>query len=190
MTRDRTFRRYRARHDAVRSVRGLLGPDGRRSASGSPEPRAPSHLTPAAVAEVDAACSPQDAFRAFTDAALYTRWAGVPVTLVDGQFSATMEWGLNVRGTYDLVVPPRLVLMRWDFADDAVPLPGDAQRGYLEITARLDGCRVTVVQLATSDETAHRMQRAWGLMLARFRDHVVDALDVTRPTALRSARRR
>ena len=102
----------------------------------------------------------------------------------------TMEWGLRVRGTYDLVVPPRLVLMRWYFSDDAVPLPGEAQRGYLEIAPRPRGSRVTVVQLAPSEEIGHRMERAWGLMLARFRDHVADALDPTRIMPMRSRRER
>lgn len=191
MTRDGTFRRYRARQDEVRSLRGLIrpgaAPGGRRAEpEGGPTPP----LACAAVVEVDAACSPSDGFRAFTEPALYTRWAGVPVSIVDGRFSTTMEWGLEVRGRYDLVVPPRLIVLRWDFADGDVPLPGATQRGYLEVTPSDLGCRVVVTQLAEDDETAHRMRRAWLMMLGRFRDHVVDALEPARTMPLRATRPR
>ena len=188
MTRDGTFRRYRARQDEVRSLRGLLGLDTSLPASTrSPGPRTATRLVPTAMVEVDASCAPADAFRAFTDAALYTRWLGVPVSIVDGQFALTMEWGLRVRGTYDLVVAPQLIVMRWDFASGTVPLPGQAQRGYLEISPRADGCHVAVAQLAASDEVGERMARAWGLVLERFREYVVDALDPTQDMPLRPA---
>jgi uncharacterized protein YndB with AHSA1/START domain len=45
------------------------------------------------------------------------------VTLEDGRFACTMEWGTNIRGRYELTCPPELIVMRWDFEDDNVPSP-------------------------------------------------------------------
>jgi uncharacterized protein YndB with AHSA1/START domain len=47
----------------------------------------------------------------------------VPVTLTGGRFACTMEWGTNVRGRYELICPPELIVMRWDFEDDHIPGP-------------------------------------------------------------------
>ena len=40
----------------------------------------------------------------------------------DGHFRATMEWGTQVRGRYEHVVAPELIVMSWDFADEQVPV--------------------------------------------------------------------
>ena len=136
MRRDGTFRRYRARPDAMPGLRDIVRlDDGKWHPGSTPAPLAAHRTMAVAVAEVDAACDQATAYRAFTDARLYSRWAGVPVTLDDGRFSCTMEWGLNVRGTYDIVAPPSLIVMRWDFESDQVPLPGDGLRAYLEFPA-------------------------------------------------------
>jgi DNA-binding transcriptional ArsR family regulator/uncharacterized protein YndB with AHSA1/START domain len=191
MRSDGTFRRYRARHDAVQGLRQLLETDEHRLFPGStPAPLANGRTVGATVVAIDGPCSPGDAFRAFTDASLYSRWCGVPVTLIDGRFSATMEWGLEVRGTYLHTVEPSLIVMAWDFEANEVPLPGDESRAYLEITARKKGCHLELTQLVRSPTHATYMERAWGLVLGRFRDHVVDALDPTTPTVMRQGRDR
>ena len=193
MRRDGTFRRYRARPDAMPGLRDIVRlDDGKWHPGSTPAPLAAHRTMAVAVAEVDAACDQATAYRAFTDARLYSRWAGVPVTLDDGRFSCTMEWGLNVRGTYDIVAPPSLIVMRWDFESDQVPLPGDGLRAYLEFQPRPVGCHLQLHQLVRSEEQARYMERAWGLMLARFRDHVLAAVapDVAIPMRPRRARSR
>lgn len=186
-----TFRRYRARQDAVRGIRHLLEPDDHKLSPGTtPAPLADARTVGATVVEIDGPCSPAEAFRAFTDATLYSRWCGVPVTLVDGRFAATMEWGLEVRGTYVHTIEPSLIVMAWDFESNDVPLPGAEARAYLEIAPRKRGCHLQLIQLVRSAEHAAYMERAWGLVLGRFRDHVKTALDLDVPVAMRPRRPR
>jgi uncharacterized protein YndB with AHSA1/START domain len=40
-----------------------------------------------------------------------------------------MERGTRVRGRYELVCPPELIVMRWDFEDGNVPVPGGELTG-------------------------------------------------------------
>lgn len=195
VARDGTYRRYRARPEAMAGLQRLFGPvEPKFVPSAAPPPSADTRTVAVVMAETDAPCAPATAFQAFTDAALYTRWAGVPVSLVDGRFSLTMEWGLTVRGTYDHVVAPTLVVMSWDFDLGEVPLPGAPPlRAYLEISPR-DGGRashVAVHQLVAAYRQARKMERVWGLMLARFRDNVLAAVDPTvdMPLRPRSTRR-
>lgn len=188
---DRNFRRYRAHQHVVGGLRGLLERDVHKWFPGStPAPLAPSRTVAVAVVSIDAACDVATAFRAFTDAALYTRWLGVPVSLEDGLFACTMEWGLEVRGCYDHILPPSLIVMRWDFEADTVPLPGEARHAYLHFTPTADGVRLDLHQLVRSSDEAAYMERAWGLVLARFRDHIHEALDPSAPTTLRPRRAR
>lgn len=174
MTRQGTFRRYRAATREVQGLRALLGDSGGRwGPSGrSSEPRAPGRTVGAAVVATAAPCSPAEAFRAFTDPAVYSRWVGVPVTLDQGRFAMTMEWGLRVRGVYEHMVAPSLIVMRWDFEQDEIPIPGDGRRAYLEISAGPDGngstCTAEVTQLLRSTDQAGYMERAWGMILSRF----------------------
>ena len=190
---DGTFRRYQADRHAVAGLRPLLHEDERKWFPGTtPLPIAPGHTSAVVVVAIDAACDQTEAFRAFIDPAIYNRWAGVPVTLVDGHFAAEMEWGLRVRGTYDHSIEPSLIVMTWDFEAEQVPVPGAGQRAYLEITPRPDGCHLELHQLVRSETEAPYMERAWGVMLARFRDGVRVALDphvtvVARPRRPRSS---
>ncbi|MCC6246039.1 MAG: metalloregulator ArsR/SmtB family transcription factor [Gemmatimonadaceae bacterium] len=191
MQKDRTFRRYRAQQHMVRGLRGLLESDTHKWFPGStPAPLALARTVGVAVVTVDATCDQATAFRAFTDAVVYTRWLGVPVSLHEGNFACTMEWGLEVRGVYEHVLPPALIVMRWDFEAGVVPVPGDTRHAYLHFTPRTDGVQLTLHQLVRSPEEAAYMERAWGLVLGRFRDHVHEALDTTQPTQVRARRSR
>jgi DNA-binding transcriptional ArsR family regulator/uncharacterized protein YndB with AHSA1/START domain len=188
---DGTFRRYRAAQDRVAGLRRFLREDEHKWFPGStPAPMAPARGSAVVIVETDAECDQATAFRAFTDPALYSRWSGVPVTLVDGHFMAEMEWGLQVRGTYDYLLEPSLIVMRWDFEPAQVPVPGAGQRAYLEITPRAAGCHLELHQLVRAPEHVAYMERAWGMMLARFRDGVQLAVDAATEVPLRPKRRR
>jgi uncharacterized protein YndB with AHSA1/START domain len=116
------------------------------------------------------------AFTAFTDPAVYSRWLGVPVTLEDGRFACTMEFGTVVRGSYEHVVAPSLIAFEWDFEDEAVPVPGGERRAYLRFDELPGGgTRVEVHQLVDDEEQARFMEVAWSMVLGRFKDGVVDA---------------
>ena len=192
MVRDGTFRRYRARQDAVAGLGGLFTTtDQRWLPNARPAAPVPARTVAVVVVETDAPCDQATAFRAFTDPVIYSRWVGVPVKLVDGRFAMTMEWGLKVRGTYDHVVLPSLIVMTWDFDVDDVPLPGHAQRAYLEITPRGDaGSHLEVHQFVREYKHARKMERTWALMLDRFRDNVLDAVDATVKMPIRRRVRR
>lgn len=191
-----TTRWYRARRDTISALRGALSesPDRWTTLTDRPErlPDDERHERPhVAIVPVDAPCSQADAFRAFTDASIYTRWLGVPVTLDRGHFSCRMEFGTQVRGTYELVTEPSLIAMRWDFDDGTIPVPGRGQRAVLLVWPVTDtSCRVELHQYADDPEHLHRLERAWRLVLDRFAAGVTRALDPTADAPLRPARPR
>ena len=166
-----TSRRYRARRDALRGLRA-----------------ADVRTAPAVVASTDVDTSQEVTFAAFTDPAIYSRWLGVPVTLRDGRFACTMEWGTNVRGRYELVCPPELIVMRWDFEDDNVPVPGGEMTGYLRIQPRDGGSHVEVHQLVDSPAQATFMEGAWAMVLGRLKSGVTRASDPAQPMERRPSR--
>jgi DNA-binding transcriptional ArsR family regulator/uncharacterized protein YndB with AHSA1/START domain len=176
---DGTFRRYKAIKSAVQSLQAIVPSDKSKwTSSVAPRPEASlagADTTAAVVAAVDADCQPADAFVAFTDAAIYSHWLGAPVSLVDGRFSCTLAWGVGVRGTYDLVHAPSLIVMTWDF-DEVVPAPGAARRAYLNISPRDGGCHLEVHQLVTSNAQAVFMEGAWRFVLGCFAANGVEAL--------------
>src|SRR5205823_13119644 len=121
------------------------------------------------VASIDVPTDQATTFDALTDPVEYSHWLGAPVSLVDGRFAATMEWGTEVRGTYELVVPPQLIVMRWDFEDDNVPVPGGEHLAYLQVVPRRPrGARVEVHQLVDSSPQAEFMTVAWTVVLGRL----------------------
>jgi len=128
------------------------------------------------VASTEVGTDQASTFAAFTDPAVYSRWLGVPVTIEDGKFACTMEWGTQVRGRYELVSPPELIVMCWDFDDDNIPLPGGEMTGYLWIRPRAAGARVEVHQLADTPAQAEFLEAAWTLVLGRLRAGVADAV--------------
>lgn len=99
-----------------------------------------------------------------------------------------MEWGTEVRGRYELVVPPELVVMSWDFDDGnvPVPVPGRPLTGYLRLSPADGGTRVEVHQLVETPEQAEFMDAAWGTVLGRLREGVVAATTPDAPVARRS----
>jgi DNA-binding transcriptional ArsR family regulator len=174
-----TSRRYRARREALRGLHGALGAPGKwTSADDAPE-RALSdaRTTLAVLASTDVSVGQAETFAAFTDPVVYSRWLGAPVTITDGRFAATMEWGTQIRGRYELVCPPELIVMRWDFEDGNVPVPGGELTGYLRIRPDDGGAHVEVHQLADTPDQAEFMTAAWTLVLGRLRAGVASALD-------------
>jgi DNA-binding transcriptional ArsR family regulator/uncharacterized protein YndB with AHSA1/START domain len=173
-----TSRRYRARPDALRGLRGVLSSPGKwRNAHDAPERALSDARTKlAVVASTDVSTDQASTFAAFTDPAVYSRWLGVPVTIEDGNFACTMEWGTQVRGRYQLVSPPELIVMRWDFEDDNIPLPGNEMTGYLWIRPRGEGAHVEVHQLADTQAEAEFMEAAWALVLGRLKAGVAGAV--------------
>jgi uncharacterized protein YndB with AHSA1/START domain len=135
---------------------------------------------------VDLPVSREVCFAAVTDPVQYSRWLGVPVTIEDGHFSCTLEWGTQVRGRYEHVLAPSLIVMRWGFDDHRVPLPGDDLLAYLRIDQAGGGCRVEVHQLVDTAEQARFMEVAWAMVLGRLEQGV--AGDADRPTRARQLR--
>lgn len=185
-----TSRRYRARQEALRGLHAVLAdPDKWSNAADAPERALSAAATrPAVVASTDVGTDQASTFTAFTDPAVYSRWLGVPVTICGGRFACTMEWGTQVRGRYELVHPPELIVMRWDFEDGNVPVPGSEMTGYLRIRPRDGGAHVEVHQLVDTPGQARFMQGAWALVLGRLRAGVASALDPRAPAAPRPGR--
>ena len=90
----------------------------------------------------------EDAFACFLSGERYSEWLGVPVTIEDGRFATRLEWGTRVRGRYEVVAPPDLIAMRWDFDDDDIPMPGSQLVGYLRFTPSASGCHLELHQQA------------------------------------------
>jgi DNA-binding transcriptional ArsR family regulator/uncharacterized protein YndB with AHSA1/START domain len=186
-----TSRRYRARQDALRGLRAALdGSAGRWTNADDVPERASSAVrtAPVVIASTDVDTSQEVTFAAFTDPVVFSRWLGVPVTLQDGRFACTMEWGTNVRGRYELVCPPELIVMRWDFEDDNVPVPGGEMTAYLRITPDGRGSHVEVHQLAGTPAQAAFMEGAWAMVLGRLKAGVARASDPAEPMPPRPAR--
>jgi uncharacterized protein YndB with AHSA1/START domain len=68
------------------------------------------------VAVVELPTPAETTFVALTDTTVYSQWLQVPVTIDGDRFAATLEWGTEVRGRYELVVHLQLIVMSWDFA--------------------------------------------------------------------------
>ena len=188
-----TSRRYRARPDALRGLRAALG-NAAKWINADDDPKTPERASsdvrtkPVVVASTDVDTSQAVTFAAFTDPVVYSRWLGVPVTLTGGRFACTMEWGTSVRGRYELVCPPELIVMRWDFEDDNVPVPGGEMTGYLRIQPRPDGAHVEVHQLVDTPAQAEFMEGAWATVLGRLKAGVARASDPSQTMPSRPSR--
>ena len=168
---DGNFRRYRCNQDAVRALVPFLASSDERwvVADGIPERAlAAAGRAVAVTVAVEVPVDQATAFRAFADDRLYSRWLGVPVAIEGRRFRATLEWGTQVRGRYEVVSPPELIAMRWDFEDDAVPVPGHELVAYLRVHPTEGGSRVEVHQLAEDERQASFLTEAWSMVLGRF----------------------
>jgi DNA-binding transcriptional ArsR family regulator len=168
---DGNFRRYRCNQEAVRALVPLLATNDGRWVAADEIPEhalASSDHALAVRARVESHLDQAAAFEAFTDGERFSGWLGVPVRIRDGRFSATLEWGTHVRGRYEVVSPPDLIAMRWDFDDDTVPLPGRELVAYLRVHPTAWGSRVEVHQLADDPRQAEFLATAWSLVLGRF----------------------
>jgi DNA-binding transcriptional ArsR family regulator/uncharacterized protein YndB with AHSA1/START domain len=190
MRADGTFRRYRADRAAMEAVVPLLATEGARW-------QVADHLPELALAEAavthwvtvttDLRRLDQDAaFASFTEPERFSAWLGVPVSIRDGRFATELEWGTKVRGHYEVQAAPELIALRWDFDDDAVPVPGRQLTGYVRFHRKRAGCRVEVHQRADGPEQASFLSTAWTMVLGRLREH--DAATGTRPAARRPPR--
>lgn len=171
MRADGNFRRYRCNHDAVRTLVPFLASSDDRwlAADRIPERAlASAERSLAVTVDVEVPVDQRTAFDAFADADRYTQWLGVPVHLSGRLFRATLEWGTQVRGLYEVVSPPDLIAMRWDFEDDAVPVPGRELIAYLRVRPIERGSRVEVHQLAREETQAAFLTQAWSMVLGRF----------------------
>jgi DNA-binding transcriptional ArsR family regulator/uncharacterized protein YndB with AHSA1/START domain len=174
MRRDGTFRRYRADRSAMEAVLPLLGSsdDKWNVADDIPERTlARSGIEQWVTVAVDVPLAQERAFESFVDGARFSDFLGVPVSIEEGRFSTRLEWGTTVRGRYEVVAPPALIALRWDFEDDAVPVPGRELVGYLRFQPLPSGCRIEVHQEATDAEQAGFLSVAWSLVLGRLAEH-------------------
>ena len=178
MTKVGTSRRYRAKPSALAGLHGALEDVGKwRPADEIPERALTTTSTAAVVvAKVDLPTPPETTFSALTNAELYSRWLQVPVTIEGGEFAATLEWGTEVRGRYEFVVPPHLIVMSWDFDDGNVPIPGQPLTGYLRIHPDGDGSLVVVHQLVDTPDQGAFMEGAWAMVLGRLKANIVAAV--------------
>lgn len=108
MTRVGTSRRYRARPAALAELHGILEAATKwRPADDIPERALATASTgPAVTVSVELSTTAEETFAAFVDPQAYSRWLQVPVRIDGDRFAATMEWGTEVRGRYELVSPP------------------------------------------------------------------------------------
>jgi DNA-binding transcriptional ArsR family regulator/uncharacterized protein YndB with AHSA1/START domain len=190
MTAEGTSRRYRARKDVLHGLHGALSDSLKWTpADDLPEAAASDAATKlVVVASVDVDTDQHTTFAAFADPQIYSRWLGVPVSIEDGRFACTLEWGTRVRGRYEVVCAPELIAMRWDFEDDIVPIPGGEMAAYLRVHPSGDGSHVEVHQVVDTAEQAAFMQSAWGFVLGRLKAGIVAASDPTARVTRRRAR--
>jgi DNA-binding transcriptional ArsR family regulator len=171
MRADGNFRRYRARRDTLRSVQSLLASETTKWIP-EPAPAEPGAIHHdeghAARIGIEVPTTVDDAFGAFTDAARFGGWLGVPVHLHEGRFATTLEWGTRVRGSLLAHRGLGLIVFRWDFEDDAIPLPGDTLTGFADFVATEQGTRIEVTQVVATREQAEFMHIAWGYVLGRY----------------------
>jgi DNA-binding transcriptional ArsR family regulator len=193
-----TFRRYRARQDVLQGLHGALWDSAKWTPADDLPERAlaDAHTGRVVFATAEVDVDQHTAFLAFTDAGVYSRWLGVPVTIDDGRFACTMEFGTRVRGHYEVVSAPELIALRWDFADDNVPVPGGEMPGYIRFHPGADdsgapaagGTRIEVQQLVDTAAQAEFMEVAWTMVLGRCKAGIVAATTASAPVKGRRPR--
>ncbi len=140
-----------------------------------------AHTRPAVVSSVVVPLTVEAAFESFATGERFSAWLGVPVTIDEqGRFATTLEWGTEVRGLYEIVVPPRLIALRWDFEDRTLPIPGAERSAYLRFSATAGGAEVQVHQWLETEEQARFLAGAWQMVLGRFAAHATGAASPSR----------
>lgn len=131
---------------------------------------------PAVFSSVVVPLTIEAAFDSFATGDRFSEWLGVPVTIDDqGHFATRLEWGTEVRGLYEIVVRPALIAMRWDFEDQALPIPGAERSAYLRFSETTGGTTVQVHQWLETEEQAQFLAGAWQMVLGRFAAYVTGA---------------
>lgn len=174
MRADGNFRRYSLDKTAIASVLPLLASSDSKWLPADDIPErglASATLEQWVTVSVEVRLDPAEAFGSFADGDRYSAWLGVPVSIEQGRFRAEMEWGTRVRGRYEVLAPPDLIAMRWDFDDDQTPVPGRQLVGYLRFLPSEDGCRVEVHQEAQDAQQAQYLTAAWSMVLGRLKEH-------------------
>lgn len=172
--RDGNFRRYRADRTAMETVLPLLGSSDEKWTTADDIPEhtlANAAIQPWVNVTVEVPLSQDAAFEAFIDRDTFSAFLGVPVSIDDGRFSTELEWGTKVRGAYEVVAPPELIALRWDFEDQAVPVPGRQLEGYLRFRPTAHGCRVEMHQAAEDRTQAEFLSVAWSLVFGRLAEY-------------------
>src|SRR5918995_1531344 len=184
MTKVGTSRRYRAKPAALAGLHGAIEDAGKwRPADDLPEQSLTMTTTaPVVVAQVDLPTPPEVTFAALTDGELYSGWLQVPVSIDGDQFAATLEWGTEVRGRYEIV-------MNWDFDDGNIPVPGHPLTGYLRVHPHDGGSRVVVHQVVSTSDRATFIEGAWAMVLGRLKANVVSAITGSAPPPRQSRRK-
>lgn len=174
-----TTRHYRARPEALAGIRRLFNETDRWGSAQDHEEQkhAWGSAQKVVVVTTEAPCSVEDAFRAFTDAKLYSAFIEGEVTINDGQFSASLGIGQEVRGTYLHTAAPSLIVMEWDFNFKDVPMPGELHRAHLIITPKgSGGCRLEITQFIASSDQEPYMTSAWRYVLGCFSERIEGVL--------------
>jgi DNA-binding transcriptional ArsR family regulator len=175
--REGTFRHYRARQDVLHGLQALVFAEHDKWVPvADPGPsEAEAGLDMVVRAHVDVELAPEGAFHAFNDGPTFSAWLGVPVRLDAGRFACTTQFGTRVRGRYDVIVEPRLLVLRWDFEDDVVPVPGRELLAYVwfaPVGTDRDGARpvtrVEVQQVVGDAKEAEFMGVAWTFVLGHL----------------------
>ncbi len=188
------FRHYRIEREAMEAALPLLASSDEKwlTADDLPERAlATASLEQWVTVSTEVGLDRDASYEAFTDGATYSTWLGVPVTIEDGRFSTELEWGTRVRGRYEVLAPPELIALRWDFEDNVTPVPGRQTVAYMRFLAQDDGCRVEVHQCAADAEQAAFLTAAWSMVLGRFKEYALSGLgDVDRRTPRRKRPKR
>lgn len=181
-----TSRLYRANSIALQAIHPLVQEAGSKWLPAddiAERSLATSEIRPALVAAVDVPLTIEEAFASFATGDRFGAWLGVPVSIdAQGRFATTLEWGTRVRGRYEVSVPPTLIAMRWDFEDDALPIPGAERAAYLRFSDAAGGTHVEVQQWLDTAEQANFLTGAWQMVLGRFAAHAAGNKQSPRPT--------
>ena len=186
--RDGTSRLYHANPVALRAIQPLVQEAGSKWVSAddiAERSLVVAHRRPAVISSVVVPLTVDEAFASFATGERFGAWLGVPVTIDEqGHFATRLEWGTEVRGLYEIVVPPALIALRWDFEDHALPIPGAERNAYLRFSEAGEGTEVQVEQWLETEEQAEFLAGAWQMVLGRFAAYVMG----TSPTPPRPPR--